>query len=66
MIRGNTVEDVKKLPIAVIDSGVGGISVLKELLKKGESKESILAKINKCPLSKSLKSRLREEVQKYG
>ena len=33
MIRGNTVEDVKKLPIAVIDSGVGGISVLKELLK---------------------------------
>ena len=26
-------EDVKKLPIAVIDSGVGGISVLRELLK---------------------------------
>ena len=33
MTRGNAVEDVKKLPIAVIDSGIGGISVLKELLK---------------------------------
>lgn len=48
--------------------GVDALScgVIKELLKKGESKESILAKINKWPLSKSLKCRLREEVQKYS
>ena len=48
--------------------GVDAIScaLIKELLKKGESKQAILAKIKKYPISKSLKSRLREEVQKYG
>ena len=40
-------------------------SVIKELLKKGETKESILAKIEKYPISKSLKSQLRETVTTY-
>ena len=38
--------------------------VIKELYKKGETKSSILAKINKYPISKSLKRKLREEVEK--
>ncbi|MBE6957562.1 MAG: hypothetical protein E7447_00215 [Ruminococcaceae bacterium] len=47
--------------------GVDALSsaLVKELLKKGESKQSILEKIEKYPLSKSLKSRLREEVHNY-
>ena len=36
--------------------------VVKELYKKGETKSSILAKINKFPLSKSLKRKLKEEI----
>lgn len=39
-------------------------AVVKELIKKGETKESILAKISKYPISKSLKCQLREEVNK--
>lgn len=35
-------------------------SVVKELYKKGESKESILVKINKYPVSKDLKRKLTE------
>lgn len=35
-------------------------SVVKELYKKGESKESIRAKINKYPVSKDLKRKLIE------
>lgn len=48
--------------------GVVAISsaLVKELLKKGESKQTILEKIEKYPISKSLKSRLREEVAKYS
>lgn len=38
--------------------------VVKELYKKGESKESILRKIKKYPLSKSLKRKLKEELEK--
>lgn len=47
--------------------GVEAIScaVIKELLKKGETKASILAKISKYPISKSLKRHLREEVMAY-
>ncbi len=37
-------------------------AVVRELLKKGETKESILRKIEKYPVSKSLKRRLRELV----
>ena len=37
-------------------------AVVKELGKKGETKEAILAKIAKYPISRSLKSRLKEEV----
>lgn len=48
--------------------GVDAIScaLVKELMKKGESKQSIIEKIEKYPISKSLKSRLREEVAKYS
>lgn len=38
------------------------VAVVKELYKKGECKESILTKINKYPVSKSLKRKLREEL----
>ena len=47
--------------------GVEAIScaVIKELLKKGETKESILGKIENYPISKSLKRHLKEEVLAY-
>lgn len=38
--------------------------VIKELYKKGETRESILSKIDSYPVSKSLKRKLREEVGK--
>ena len=38
-------------------------AVVKELYKKGESKDSILKKITKYPVSKSLKRKLREELE---
>lgn len=38
-------------------------AVVKELYKKGESKESILSKIDKYPISRSLKRKLREYLQ---
>ena len=38
------------------------VAVVKELYKKGECKDSILTKINKYPVSKSLKRKLREEL----
>lgn len=39
-------------------------AVVKELYKRGENKESILKKIEKYPVSKSLKRKLREELEK--
>ncbi len=39
-------------------------SVVKELYKRGETKDSILRKINKYPVSKELKSKLKEELEK--
>lgn len=47
--------------------GVEKIScaLIKELLKKGETKESILEKIAKYPISKSLKRHLKEVVTSY-
>lgn len=52
----------------VAEYGVDALSsaLVKELLKKGESKQSILEKIEKYPISKSLKRRLREEVNNYS
>lgn len=41
-------------------------TVVKELYKKGENKKSILDKINKYPVSKSLKRKLREELDKVS
>ena len=38
--------------------------VVKELMKKGETKASILQKIEKYPVSKSLKRKLKEELDK--
>ena len=38
------------------------VALVKELYKKGETKEAILKKIDRYPLSKSLKCRLREEI----
>ena len=51
----------------IAEYGVEAIScsVIKELLKEGETKESILEKISKYPISKSLKSRLREIVENH-
>ena len=39
-------------------------AVVKELYKKGENKTSILRKIEKYPVSKSLKRKLREKLSK--
>ena len=39
-------------------------AVVKELYKKGETKESILKKIEGYPVSKSLKRKLKEELEK--
>lgn len=38
--------------------------VVKELYKKGETKQTILEKIEKYPVSKSLKLKLKDQVQK--
>lgn len=37
--------------------------VVKELYKRGETKESITVKINNYPVSKSLKRKLKEELE---
>lgn len=39
-------------------------AVVKELYKRGESKESMVAKIDKYPVSKSLKRKLKELLEK--
>ena len=39
-------------------------AVVKELYKRGETKESILNKIEKYPVSKGLKRKLRESLEK--
>ena len=39
-------------------------SVVKELYKRGESKESILEKIKKYPISRDLKRKLKESLEK--
>lgn len=38
-------------------------AVVKELVKKGETKATILSKIDRYPISKSLKRRLKEDVR---
>lgn len=52
----------------LVEYGVDALSsaLVKELLKKGETKQSILEKIKKYPISKSLKSQLREQVNNYS
>lgn len=40
------------------------LSVVKELYKRGESKESILEKIKKYPISRDLKRKLNESLEK--
>lgn len=52
----------------IVEFGVDVIfvAVVKELYKKGECKDSILRKINKYPVSKSLKRKLKEELDKIA
>ena len=39
-------------------------AVIKELYRKGETKEEILRKIKKYPISKELKRKLKENIEK--
>ena len=50
---------------AIAEYGFDAIfnAVVKELYKRGESKESILNKIEKYPVSKGLKRKLRESIE---
>lgn len=50
----------------IVEYGIDAIfsAVVKELYKRGETKESILSKINKYPVSKDLKRKLRESLDK--
>ena len=50
---------------ALAKYGVDAIfsAVVAELYKRGETKESILQKINKYPVSKDLKRKLREKIE---
>ena len=52
----------------IVEFGFDSIftAVVKELYKKGESKESILEKIKRYPVSKALKRKLREELDKIS
>lgn len=52
----------------IVEFGVDTIfvAVVKELYKNGECKNSILIKINKYPVSKSLKRKLKEELDKVS
>ena len=51
---------------AVAEYGIDAIftGVVKELYKRGETKDSIINKINKYPVSKGLKSKLIESLDK--
>ena len=40
-------------------------ALVREFLKRGETKSSIYEKINKYPISKSLKRKLEEELKKF-
>lgn len=50
----------------IAEFGIDAIfsAVVKELYKKGESKESILRKVDSYPISKSLKRKLKEDLDK--
>lgn len=50
---------------SIAEYGFGKIlvEVIKELVKKGETKESILRKIDSYPISKSLKMKLKEVLE---
>ena len=51
----------------ITEYGVEAIScsVVKELLKSGETKESVMKKISSYPISKSLRRHLKEVIEKY-
>lgn len=51
---------------SISEYGVDAIfsAVVKELIKKGETEQSIRDKIDKYPVSQSLKRKLREELDK--
>lgn len=51
---------------AIAEYGIDAIfgAVVKELYKRGETKSSILKKIERYPISKSLKRKLKESLEK--
>ena len=51
---------------AIAEYGFDAIfaAVIKELYKRGETKDSLLIKIDKYPISKNLKSRLKDNINK--
>ena len=51
---------------AIVKFGFDAVytAVIKELIKRGESKMTILAKVENYPISKDLKRKLRECVEK--
>ncbi len=53
---------------AITEYGFDAIArgVIKELYRRGESKETILRKIRKYPVSSKLKSSLRDTVEKFS
>lgn len=53
---------------AISEWGIDAIfsGVVKELYKKGETKESIIMKIEKYPISKSLKLKLKDKLSKLN
>lgn len=58
-IAGLISESIAKFGFSAIFSGV-----VKELYKKGETKESILNKVDNYKISSDLKRKLREEIEK--
>ena len=52
---------------AIVKYGYSAVmnAVLKELYKKGETKETILAKVETYPISNDLKRKLRENVEAF-
>ena len=52
---------------AVTKYGIDSVfnAVVKELLKKGETKQDIINKIQKYPISKSQKLKMKEMVENY-
>lgn len=55
------------LSMAITEYGFDAVfnGVISELVKKGQTKEEILGKIEKYPIGDGLKERLRKEVERF-